>query len=77
MTATIISTTEQKIEINDIKDVVVTTVEQDTDGDWVREIRFFGTPAEGLSADSVQTLVVRIKSATKANLEITTPALAM
>lgn len=74
MPQSVIATLEQKIEISNVTDVVVTTIEQDVDGDFVREIRFFGTPAEGQTA-SVQNLVVRIKSATKANLDITTPAL--
>lgn len=74
MARSFITTLEQKIEISDIQDVVVTTIEQDTDGDWVREIRFFGTPAEGQIAN-VQNLVVRIKSPIKANLDLTTPAL--
>lgn len=74
MPRSLITTLEQKIEISDIQDVVVTTIEQDTDGNFAREIRFFGTPAEGQTA-SVQNLVVRIKSATKANLDLTTPAL--
>ena len=74
MPRSIITALEQKLEISEIVDVVVTTIEQDTDGNYVREIRFFGTPAEGQTA-SVQNLVVRIKSATKANLDLTTPAL--
>lgn len=76
MPRSLITALEQKIEINDIQDVVVTSIEQDADGDYVREFRFFGTPTTE-TANSVQTLAVRIKSATKANLEITTPPLAM
>ena len=74
MPRSLITTLEQKIEVSDILDVVVTPIEQDSDGDYVREIRFMGTPREGVTG-IVQTLAVRIKSATKENLDITTPTL--
>lgn len=75
MTRTTIVQVESKFEINDVKDVVVTSIEIQEDGQFVREWRFFGTPNDPTSSANPMSLVVRCVADTKAALEITTPAL--
>jgi hypothetical protein len=64
----------QNVEISDILTVLYTAVEQDVDGNYVREFRVTGTPDEGQSGNP-QVFVLRLKSPIKTNLELTTPAL--
>ena len=71
MPQTTITNLEQRLEIKDVTSVVYTEPEQDTDGDWVREFRFFGTPPEGVTG-SYLVLVVRAKSPVKDDLRMTT-----
>ncbi len=74
MTQSVVTVTDQTILIDDVLDVIHTAITQDTDGDWVREIRVYGTPAEGQTGQ-VQTLTLRLRSPTKENLNLTTAAL--
>jgi hypothetical protein len=69
-----IRTTQLNLEIADVGDVVVTTTEQDPElGDYVRDIRIFGVPAT--SGGSAPLLVqLRIRSASRANLDLSAPA---
>jgi hypothetical protein len=62
--------------LRDVLDIIYTPITQDTagDGDWVRELRFYGTPADGVTG-TTQTLVVQVRSPTKENLEMTTAPL--
>lgn len=60
--------------VDGVTDVQVTEAEQDTDLKWVREIRCFGQPVqEGGTPPIIATL--RIKSETKANINLSAPAL--
>lgn len=55
------------------RDIVVTEAEQGEDGYYYREFRFFGEPAtEGGTLPLV--LVVRAKSLTKTDIDVTAPA---
>ena len=65
-----VTTISSVIQVNDVNDVQVTGIEADDDG-FVREVRIYGT--SDLSANQMLALTVRIKSATRANLEVTTP----
>jgi hypothetical protein len=76
MAQTAILQRELKLDINDIRDVVVTPIEFDeSTGLYVREFRFFGTTADPTATTMPQVLVVRSTAATRAALEVTTPAL--
>ncbi|RZN24763.1 hypothetical protein [Bradyrhizobium sp. Leo121] len=67
-----IATLTQTLEVSDVGDIVITTIEQDADaGDYVREIRVFGTATTG-KAPSLVTL--RLRSTTRQSLEVTAPA---
>lgn len=72
MARSIIATVQQTIEVNDVVDVISTEIVSDDDG-YVRELRIMGT-AEG-DANAPLTLVVRLKSPIKSNLDLTTPEL--
>lgn len=74
MALTTLTTLEQKLQLNDVAAVSITTIEQDEEGNWIREFRFTGTPLEGQTIAPV-SLVVRAVAATKDQLEITTPEL--
>jgi hypothetical protein len=74
MAQTVIKILTQKIELNDVADIVFTEPVQDSDGNWVREFRFVGSPGEDESA-SPMTLVVRAVSPVKNNLNLTTEPL--
>lgn len=75
MPQTLVTQLETKLELNDIKDIVMTEIEVDSAGNFVREFRFFGTPNDSSAAASPQSLVVRTVATTREALEITTPAL--
>jgi hypothetical protein len=66
----IVTVLETKIEITNVLDVIQTEPEQDLQGMWVREIRIYGTPEEGVSG-LPQVLAVRLRSPVKDNLKIT------
>lgn len=68
-------TQTQTILVDDVTDVVVTPIEQETDGEglYVREIRIYGTPAvEGQTPP--QEFVLRIKAVDRASLNLSVPA---
>lgn len=73
MAATIV-TQAQTVQIDGVYNVMVTPSVQDPDaGDYVREIRIFGTPpAVGVTPPLVMTL--RIRDADLANIAITVPS---
>ena len=71
MTQSVITHVSQKLRIDGIKDIDVTDVVDDGSGGWIRSIRFYGTPAEGVN--SVLVLEVLLQSPVKAELSITTP----
>jgi hypothetical protein len=71
MTQSVITHVSQKLRIDGIKDVEVTDIVDDGSGGWIRSIRFYGTPAEGVN--SVLVLEVLLQSPVKAELSITTP----
>jgi hypothetical protein len=69
---TTIETIGQKIELAGVGDIVVTPVEQDPDvGDFVREIRFYETTAGA----GLEIFVLRLRSANRDTLQITSPAI--
>jgi hypothetical protein len=75
-TPTTTTVKSQAIEISEVRDVQITTVEQEVVGEeaglFVREFRFYGVPP----ADDVvkpQVLVVRIKSADADDLKVSSP----
>jgi hypothetical protein len=63
----------QSVEVTDVADVVVTTIEQDPDaGDYVRDIRIFGAAvSEGGSQPLL--LQVRIRASARDPLQIISP----
>jgi hypothetical protein len=69
----LVSTVEQKVEIADVLDVVYTEPEQDeaANGDYVREIRVYGSPADGQQGQ-VQVFVLRLRATTKERIQLTT-----
>jgi hypothetical protein len=71
MTQSVITHVSQKLRIDGIKDIEVTGIVDDGAGGWIRSIRFFGTPSEGVH--SVLVLEVLLQSPAKAELSITTP----
>lgn len=71
MPQTVILVLEQKIELNDILDIVFTDIQQAPSGNWIREFRFVGTAGLDQS-DNPMTLIIRAVSPTKSNLELTT-----
>jgi len=75
MPQTFVTQLETKLELNDIKDVVMTEIEVDSAGNFVREFRFFGTPNDPTIATPPKSLAVRVLATTREALEVTTPAL--
>jgi hypothetical protein len=71
MTQSVITHVSQKLRIDGIKDVEVTDIVEDGAGGWIRSIRFYGTPAEGVNG--ILVLEVLLQSPVKAELAITTP----
>lgn len=72
MTDTTLKLVSQTVEIDSVTHVEVTTIQQDVDvGDYVREIRLFGTPA---GVDAKLVLTVKIRSPDQAPLQITVPS---
>jgi hypothetical protein len=71
----VIETLSQSVRVDDVADVVMTTIEQDGDsGNYVREFRIFGQAAsEGGTLPLIYTL--RVESLTEAALQVTTPTL--
>lgn len=71
---TTIDTTAQTLFVDGVTDIVVTEAEQDTDTEWVREIRVFGEPLLSGGTQPV-VLTLRLKSPVKANINVTSPPL--
>lgn len=72
----IVETTQQSIEIGEVKSITVTEVAQDTEtGEYVREIRVFR--ARGSASDEtesqMQVLSVRLRSPTRKQVHIVVP----
>jgi hypothetical protein len=65
-------TTEQKVEVKTVKDVVVTTIEQLETGDYVREIRVMTQDDD--EQQPSQAFVLRLVGETLGALHISTPA---
>lgn len=72
MTASTLRTVNQVLDIDLVEDVVVTDIVDDGTGGggWVRSIRVFGNPIVDGAAPVFE---LRIRSATKAKLELTAP----
>jgi hypothetical protein len=61
--------------VDDVSDIVVTTIEQEEEGgQYVREIRIFGTPSEA-GQQAPQEFVLRLKADEQEPLNITVPSL--
>ena len=73
MARSVITTLQQKIEITGTLRLSWTTIEQDVDGDYVRELRVTATGEEGETTNP-QVFVARFKSPILANLEFVTPS---
>ena len=71
MTQSVITHVSQRLRIDGIKDIEVTDIVEDGAGGWIRSIRFYGTPAEGVNG--ILVLEVLLQSPVKAELAITTP----
>lgn len=71
MTLSLISQVSQKLSIDGIKDIEITSIVDDEAGGWVRSVRFYGTPAVGTS--KVLVLEVMLHSVVKTDLAVTTP----
>jgi hypothetical protein len=70
-----IETITQKIELTGVGDIVVTEIEQDPDvGDFVREIRFYDGPATSGTGSALEIFVLRLRSADRLTLQISSPA---
>ena len=64
---------QMNIEVTEVSDVVVTTVEQDPGvGDYVRDVRIFG---EGATEGGTKPLLIqlRIRAVSRDPLQITSP----
>ena len=61
----------QKLEIHDVRDVVVTSIVDDGENGFVRSVRFFGEPSSKNGSSLVLELLIR--SGSKSDLKITTP----
>jgi hypothetical protein len=69
-----IATLSQSISVDEVADVVLTSIEQDAEsGLYVREVRIFGVAAGAANAPLVFTL--RLSSSERGPLEVTTPQL--
>ena len=67
----------ERIEVNDVKDIIVTEITDDGDGGWTRAIRFMGDSGleeEGANPTMVLEIIVRAP-ADKEDIEVTTPEL--
>jgi hypothetical protein len=66
------SVTQQKIDASDIRLIQVGDLVQDTDGTYVRAIRFYGDPFY----DNSPTLLLEVKtrSVNRSDLVVATPA---
>lgn len=79
MPASILKTMHQLLDINDIKDIVVTAIQLDTDtGEYYREIRFLGTADEGINNGAAvgttpEVLAVRVRSEVSTDIKVTFP----
>ena len=72
MPASAITTTQQNIQITDVTDVVVSTIEQDTiSGDYVRTIQIWGTPEP--AGNNVLVLQLRLRSTDSVALKVVSP----
>lgn len=76
MTSTVLQINAATVELDNVQDVVVTPIEVDDGGNYVREFRFFGALDPGATVAPL-TLSVRVVSATREAIEVTTPALQM
>lgn len=61
----------EKLEIDDVRDVQITTIVDDGENGFVRSVRFFGEPSSDNGSSVV--LEVLIRSESKSDLKITTP----
>ncbi len=75
MAQTLIVQLAGTLKVNGVQDVVLSTIEPDTEGNFVREFSFFGTTDDPASTEQPLVLTIRAVSTTRAALEITTPAL--
>jgi hypothetical protein len=73
MARSTLTTLAQTIEIDGVTKLNLTIIEQDVDGDYVRELRVTATAEEGQSSNP-QVCILRLKSPIKSQLEIVTPA---
>lgn len=66
-----IKSTRQRIEITEVRDVVLTEIVSQN-GEFMRSIRIYGEPG---GPTDWPVLEVQIRSATRSDIEITTPEL--
>jgi hypothetical protein len=66
-----ISILQQKLEVTDARLITVSDLVQDTDGTWVRTVRFYGDPVVTGAPTAFAEIVSR--SENKADLEIQAP----
>ena len=67
-----ITDTHRRIEVSEVRDILITSIVQNEAGDYVRSIRILGTP----TANSQHTEIVELvlKSESRADLEIDAPS---
>jgi hypothetical protein len=73
MARSTLTTLAQTIEIDGVTKLNLTVIEQDVDGDYVRELRVTATAEEGQTTNP-QVCILRLKSPIKSQLEIVTPS---
>jgi hypothetical protein len=73
MSVSTLKIASQKLEITDVRDIVVTEIVDDGAGGFVRALRIHGQTETG--EPGLLVLDLRLQSASKADLAITTPEL--
>lgn len=66
---------EARYEINSITDIVVTEIEADPEGGFVREFRFSGSYGDNGPTGVPRSLTLRVKGATRDDIFVQTPEL--
>ncbi|BBB99776.1 MULTISPECIES: hypothetical protein [Bradyrhizobium] len=66
-----ISIVHQKLQVEDARLVTVSDLVQDTDGKWLRIVKFYGDPT--VNGAPTAFVEVAVRSSSKADLEIQAP----
>jgi hypothetical protein len=66
-----ISIVHQKLDVEDVRLITVSDLVQDTDGNWIRIIKFYGDPI--VSGAPTAFIEIACRSANKGDLTIQAP----